>query len=58
MEEKQVLELMRRAFVSGAAWWEYHKTHFTMWQSDQQIAYGASNARIADILESFKKEIA
>ena len=27
-----------KAFVDGAKWWEYEKTRFTMWQSDQQKA--------------------
>lgn len=26
------------AFIEGAKWWEYHKTGFTMWQSDQHDA--------------------
>lgn len=26
------------AFVQGAQWWEYHKTTFTMWQTDTFIA--------------------
>ena len=29
---------LRRAFVAGAKWWEYHKTGFTMWQYDQRLA--------------------
>jgi len=28
---------LRRAFVDGAKWWEYHSTKFTMWQSDQRV---------------------
>lgn len=26
------------AFVQGAAWWEYHQTKATMWQSDRRLA--------------------
>ena len=26
------------AFVQGAAWWEYHQTKATMWQSDRRMA--------------------
>jgi ElaB/YqjD/DUF883 family membrane-anchored ribosome-binding protein len=26
------------AFVQGAAWWEYHRTKGTMWQSDRKLA--------------------
>lgn len=26
------------AFVQGAAWWEYHQTRATMWQSDRRLA--------------------
>ena len=26
------------AFVQGAAWWEYHQTKATMWQSDRDLA--------------------
>ncbi len=28
---------LRRAFVAGAAWWEYHCKAFSMWQSDQRL---------------------
>jgi len=26
------------AFVQGAAWWEYHQTKATIWQSDRRLA--------------------
>ncbi len=29
---------LRRAFVMGARWWEFHQTGATMWQSDQRLA--------------------
>ncbi len=29
---------IRRAFVAGAKWWEFHKTEFTMWNSDRRLA--------------------
>ena len=29
---------LRRAFVAGAKWWEYHSTKATMWQSDQRLS--------------------
>lgn len=35
------------SFVQGAKWWEYHQTKFTMWQSDQQLAYKAAEEKLA-----------
>ncbi len=29
---------IRRAFVAGTKWWEFHSTGATMWQSDQRLA--------------------
>lgn len=29
---------LQRAFVDGAAWWEWHKGKATMWQSDRKLA--------------------
>ena len=29
---------LRRAFVMGAKWWEFHQSGATMWQSDQRLA--------------------
>lgn len=34
------------AFIQGAQWWEYHKTKFTMWQSDQCIAEKEAMSRL------------
>ena len=36
---------IRRAFVAGASWWEYHKTGFTMWQSDRNLAEDEAERR-------------
>lgn len=33
------------AFVQGAAWWEYHQTGFTMWQSDRRLAEAEATLR-------------
>ena len=37
-EPEMTKEEYIKAFVEGAKWWEYEKTRFTMWQSDQQKA--------------------
>lgn len=37
-EVKRLAKIAGNAFVEGAKWWEWHKTGFTMWQSDQQLA--------------------
>lgn len=37
--ESDAHELARRAFVSGAKWWEWEKTGATMWGSDQAKAW-------------------
>jgi len=29
---------LRRAFVAGAAWWEWHVNRATMWTSDRRLA--------------------
>ena len=29
---------IRRAFVAGAAWWEFEETGGTMWESDRKLA--------------------
>ena len=29
---------LRRAFVAGAAWWEFRKDGATMWQSDRRLS--------------------
>jgi len=36
---------IRRAFVAGAKWWEFHSTGATMWQSDVTIAEIEANKR-------------
>jgi hypothetical protein len=36
---------IRRAFVEGAAWWEYHQQNATMWQSDRRIAEAEAEMR-------------
>ena len=46
---------LRRAFVAGAKWWEYHSTDFTMWQSDQRLAEVEAEKRYGS--QQLKKEI-
>ena len=36
---------IRRAFVEGAAWWEFHSTGATMWQSDRSKAEDEADRR-------------
>ena len=36
---------LRRAFVDGAAWWEFRKTEFTMWNTDRREAEAEAEAR-------------
>jgi hypothetical protein len=36
---------LRRAFVAGAAWHEYHSTGFTMWRSDRDVAEAEAERR-------------
>jgi len=43
---------LRRAFVAGAKWWEYHKTGFTMWQSDQSLAEIEADKKYKEIGEA------
>jgi len=38
---------IRRAFVAGAKWWEFHSTGGTMWQSDQRLAETEASNRYA-----------
>lgn len=33
------------AFLQGSKWWEYHKTGWTMWQSDQSLAMDEAERR-------------
>lgn len=51
------------AFIQGAKWWEYHSTKFTMWQSDQNLAWTQAVKLlnnhvlgVSDYNESDKKE--
>jgi len=39
---------LRRAFVNGAKWWEYHATGFTMWQSDRDLTEDEAERRYPD----------
>lgn len=39
---------LRRAFVAGAKWWEYHKAGATMWQSDSNLAEEEAERRYPD----------
>ena len=36
---------IRRAFVAGAAWWEYHQSMGTMWGSDRALAEDEAERR-------------
>jgi hypothetical protein len=36
---------LRRAFVEGAAWWEFHKEGATMWNSDRDLAESVADTR-------------
>ena len=36
---------IRRAFVAGAKWWEWHKEGATMWQSDTREAEDEAEKR-------------
>ncbi len=36
---------LRRAFVDGAAWWEFKSTEFTMWNSDRREAEAEAEIR-------------
>lgn len=38
MEGTWAADDLRRAFVAGAQWWEYHRTWATMWPSDRDKA--------------------
>lgn len=39
---------LRRAFVNGAQWWEYHSTGATMWGSDRALAEEEAEKRFPD----------
>lgn len=36
---------LRRIFVDGAAWYEWHNTDFTMWNSDRRLAEAEAERR-------------
>jgi hypothetical protein len=36
---------LRRAFVAGAAWWEYETSRATMWASDRNEAENEAERR-------------
>lgn len=39
---------LRRAFVAGAKWWEWHSTKATMWASDRDLAEAEAERRYPD----------
>jgi len=45
MEGLWTADDLRRAFVAGAAWWEYHRTWATMWPSDRDKAEAEAERR-------------
>lgn len=36
---------LRRAFVAGAQWWEFHEKGFEMWQLDETAAEKEAETR-------------
>ncbi len=46
---------IRRAFVAGAKWWEFHMTGFTMWASDRDLAEAEATKRYAEIKKEKEK---
>ena len=52
MDKEGLRRLWIDAFVRGAKWWEYEKTKFTMWQSDQHKAEEAAEKRVDRDLNS------
>ena len=45
-DRRSELNALLCAFVQGAKWWEYHRTGFTMWQSDQGVALKEAERRL------------
>jgi hypothetical protein len=43
------------AFIQGAAWWEYEKNRFTMWQSDKKKARKVAEKRFKERTLGLKK---
>ena len=39
---------IRRAFVAGANWWEFHSQGATMWNSDKRLAEDEAEKRYPD----------
>jgi len=39
------LDDLRRAFVAGAKWWEWHSTSGTIWPSDRHLAEAEAERR-------------
>lgn len=49
---------IRRAFVAGASWWEWHSTDFTMWPSDRTLAEEEAEKRYgSQIADRLRKEV-
>ncbi len=46
---------IRRAFVAGAKWWEFHKTEFTMWNSDRRLAEKEAEKRYSPLISRTNK---
>ena len=43
---------IRRGFVAGARWWEFHKTGATMWPSDRDMAEAEAEKRYNDLISN------
>ena len=41
---------VRRAFVAGAAWWEFYKTQGTLWPSDRRLAEKEAERRYIELI--------
>jgi len=46
---------IRRAFVAGANWWEFHSQGATMWNSDKRLAEDEAEKRYPDGKERSNK---
>lgn len=42
-------ECLHRAFVEGAAWWEYEQSGATMWSEDRDKAETEANRRFGEL---------
>ena len=47
--DDDVFRDLKRAFVAGASWWEYHVNRATMWQSDQRLAEKEAQKRYGKV---------